>query len=324
MRAGPATPTTMEVVLAAAVERSPDLVLVVGPDRQVLHANTAAMQGFGIQEPVGRLVVDICGPLSREQLGEAMSRALHGEPVIVEVSLGTPQVTVELTVVPVAQGEAPSLLVLTGRRRTLAPLVELRLGELNRRYDEKVRELASLTGKLRELATTDALTNLFNRRAFLERAQTEWSRARRHGVPLACVVMDIDHFKRINDRFGHAAGDDVLKLVGSLVRTTVRASDIPARMGGEEFIALLPQTVESGALLLAERIRARITDNCVRTAQGAELRVTCSAGVACSDRPYATLQEMIAAADAALYVAKAEGRDCARAASAADRAAEAG
>lgn len=315
---------SLQPVLAAAMERTPDLVLVLGEGGVVVHANAAATAGFGLVEPVGRPAPEICDALSREVLIEAITRAMQGEPVLVEISLGTPPVAVELTLVPIEQPGGTPLLVLTGRRRTLAPLVEQRLGELNRRYDEKVRELASLTGKLRELATTDALTNLFNRRAFLERAQVEWSRARRHGVPLACVAMDIDHFKRINDRFGHAAGDDVLKVVGSLLRTTVRASDIPARMGGEEFIALLPQTSESGAALLAERVRSRIREHSVTIAGGEQILITLSAGVACSDRPFNSLQEMLAAADQALYRAKGDGRDCVRLASSLEPSARAG
>lgn len=306
---------SIQALLLSAVERSPDLVLLVSPDHNVLYANGAAVTSFGLGDVLGREAPELVDSLSKEPLIEALRRATYGEPVSVEIILGRPPTACEAIVVPTTSEAGAQALLVVGRRRALAPLVEQRLGELNRRYDEKVRELASLTGKLRELATTDALTNLFNRRAFIDRAQVEWSRARRHGHPLSVVVLDVDHFKRVNDRYLHATGDEVLKVVAYTLRTTVRSSDIPARLGGEEFVALLPDTSETGAAMLAERIRARLAQQQVSAPNGDAITVTASAGVACSDRPFASFPELLAAADAALYRAKADGRDCVRLAS---------
>jgi len=309
------TPDPTQALLLTALERSPDLVLLVSPEHTVLYANAAATTSFGLGDVVNQPAPDLVDALSREPFLEALRRATYGEPVSVEIILGRPPAACEAVVVPTTTEANPQSLLVVGRRRALAPLVEQRLGELNRRYDEKVRELATLTGKLRELATTDSLTNLFNRRAFMDRAQVEWSRARRHGHPLGVVVLDVDHFKRVNDRYLHATGDEVLKVVAYTLRTTVRSSDIPARLGGEEFVALLPDTAETGAALLAERIRARLAQQQVTAPNGESISVTTSAGVACSDRPFASFPELLAAADAALFKAKADGRDCVRLAS---------
>src|SRR5262249_16593769 len=105
---------------------------------------------------------------------------------------------------------------------------------LNRRYQESLAQLASLTGKLSELATTDSPTGLFNRRAFMDRAEAEWQRRIRYKNMVGCVMLDVDHFKSVNDTHGHAAGDAVLQHVGALMRASLRTSDLSARVGGDE------------------------------------------------------------------------------------------
>lgn len=295
-------------MLVSAAEGSGDFVLILNDEGVVCQANPASRTSFpeGLE---GRDAIDIVDSLSREALQRAIDRVCNGGSTLVEVTVGPPRRSIEFSVVRVVS-DGHAWTVLVGRARLLALQVEQHLGELNRRYDDKVRELASLTGKLRELATTDSLTNLFNRRAFIDRAEAEWARAARHNVVLSCVVIDIDQFKRVNDQHGHATGDEVIRLVGSLIRTTVRTSDIPARLGGEEFVALLPQTTLQGAVLLSERVRSRIGEHAVRNPAGLEVRVTCSAGVASTVQGYRTFSELLGAADAALYAAKAGGRDC--------------
>jgi diguanylate cyclase (GGDEF)-like protein len=179
---------------------------------------------------------------------------------------------------------------------------------LNRRYQESLAQLASLTGKLRELATTDSLTGLFNRRAFRDRAEAEWARHERYKHPVACLMLDVDHFKEVNDTHGHAAGDAVLQHVGALMRASLRTVDLAARIGGDEFIALMPDTSLDGAYALAERLLMRLLG---RPLSGAErdVRVTASLGVATSTG-CATLDQLMARADRALYQAKAAGRGC--------------
>jgi two-component system cell cycle response regulator len=156
------------------------------------------------------------------------------------------------------------------------------------------------------LARTDPLTELANRRGFAEAAERELSRARRSGAPLTVVVLDIDHFKRINDVHGHAAGDRVIRRVARRVADTARRSDVVARWGGEELIVLLPDTDLEGGRRFAERVREGLVP------PAADLpRVTLSAGVA-ELLPDESLDDAIRRADERLYVAKAEGRDTVR------------
>lgn len=177
---------------------------------------------------------------------------------------------------------------------------------LKRRYQESVSQLASLTGRLRELAMSDSLTGVLNRRAFLDHADGEWVRHRRHRHPLSCAMLDVDGFKKINDSFGHAAGDALLQHIGALLRATLRASDLPARLGGDEFVALMPETGMEGAFTLGERLLARVTTHPL-TALDQSIRATLSIGVACAD-DCNSLEELLAHADNALYKAKKQGR----------------
>ena len=177
---------------------------------------------------------------------------------------------------------------------------------LRRRYHESVSQLASLTGRLRELAMIDSLTGVLNRRAFLDHADGEWVRHRRHDHSLSCAMIDVDGFKKINDTFGHAAGDAVLQHIGALLRATLRASDLPARLGGDEFIALMPETNLDGAAATAERLLARVAARPL-TVLDQHLETTLSIGVANADGCQ-TLEELMAKADQAMYRAKKDGR----------------
>lgn len=177
---------------------------------------------------------------------------------------------------------------------------------LRRRYHESVSQLASLTGRLRELAMIDSLTGVLNRRAFLDHADGEWVRHRRHNHSLACAMIDVDGFKKINDTFGHAAGDAVLQHMGALVRATLRASDLPARLGGDEFITLMPETNLDGAMVTAERLLGRVAARPLKVLDQS-FATTISIGVA-SAEGCNSLEELMARADRALYRAKKDGR----------------
>jgi two-component system, cell cycle response regulator len=156
-------------------------------------------------------------------------------------------------------------------------------------------------------AQVDPLTELWNRRALEERLRHEWARVLRYGSSLAFVMVDLDHFKLVNDTYGHPAGDQVLRDVATILAGECRDTDVPARYGGEEFTIVLPSHRVPGAAVLAERCRWKIEDARVH-ASGAEIRVTASFGVADSDG-YASCEEMIEAADKALYRAKQDGRN---------------
>ncbi len=155
-----------------------------------------------------------------------------------------------------------------------------------------------------ENALTDELTKLPNRRALAQRFLQEMQRARRHHKGFTFVMIDIDHFKQVNDTYGHLNGDAVLSELATLLTTAARESDICARYGGEEFALILPETTEAGARVLAERIRAKVA----AAMFPGGLKLTISVGVAASDEP-ALFTQLIDRADQALYAAKQGGRN---------------
>ncbi|HEY9240431.1 MAG TPA: GGDEF domain-containing protein [Streptosporangiaceae bacterium] len=162
--------------------------------------------------------------------------------------------------------------------------------------------------QLRAAARTDAKTGLLNFAAWQREADGWVRRARRAGVPAAVLLVDIDHFKRVNDRYGHLAGDDLLAATASTLISHVRAGDVLGRFGGEEFVALLPGASQAQACWIAERLRERVRASAIPSL-GAEATVTVSIGVAALGRDGNELFELLAAADAALYRAKQGGRD---------------
>ncbi len=167
---------------------------------------------------------------------------------------------------------------------------------------------ARLFEEVQHQSITDGLTGLFNRRHSFVLAEREFQRARRFGRSLSALMLDIDHFKLVNDIYGHAAGDQVIAEVANRLRASTRNIDIPGRYGGEEFVLLLPETELPGAVLLAERLRQRITAQPVATVGGA-LEITVSLGVATSSAEVADVNTLINQADANLYTAKKSGRN---------------
>jgi diguanylate cyclase (GGDEF)-like protein/putative nucleotidyltransferase with HDIG domain len=165
---------------------------------------------------------------------------------------------------------------------------------------------AEVHAQLVEQAATDPLTGLANHRAFHERLREELSRAERHGRPLSLALLDVDHFKTINDSLGHERGDAVLAAVSATLRQTARTEDVLARLGGDEFALLMPETAEADALQAVERVRRAIA----ATDLGGSLTVTASAGV-CGVEHAAEADVLVRLADGALYWSKAHGRDAA-------------
>jgi diguanylate cyclase (GGDEF)-like protein len=159
--------------------------------------------------------------------------------------------------------------------------------------------------QLREHAYTDNLTSLLNRHGWEQSAPPLLDHARRHGTPLAIMVLDLDHFKRINDTQGHEVGDQVLRLFGRVIQENCRSSDLAARVGGEEFALLLPQTDEWAALLFEQRLRSALQRACQRQPQ---LKVDYSAGLALLQSTDTTLTTFLVRADSSLYQAKHLGR----------------
>lgn len=169
--------------------------------------------------------------------------------------------------------------------------------------------------RLRLTSLTDPLTGLYNRRFLEDRMGQEMARTARYGQSLSCLFLDLDHFKGINDRHGHPAGDAVLRQVAARARDMLRASDIATRYGGEEFAVVLPQTGWQEAVRLAERIRTALADTPMILPDGGTLNLTCSVGVSEARPPSqpadpdGLARELLAQADAALYRAKQGGRN---------------
>ncbi|HRE15444.1 MAG TPA: GGDEF domain-containing protein [Rhodocyclaceae bacterium] len=176
------------------------------------------------------------------------------------------------------------------------------------------RDLEKQRSALEKLAITDALTGLHNRRYTFERGVEEVLRSRRSGEPMALIMVDLDYFKRVNDAHGHAAGDAVLVAVADALRADLRQIDVLGRIGGEEFLLILPNTDNTGAGVIAERLRARIAQLGVVLQDGEKITQTASFGVisglGSAHQAAENFQELLGQADTAMYVAKQRGRNC--------------
>lgn len=180
----------------------------------------------------------------------------------------------------------------------------LRIKELQQELEEKNRELE-------QLSISDGLTGLYNHRHIQEVVHEEYERARRTGEPLSVVMLDFDHFKRVNDLYGHQVGDRVLQEMAEILRKTAREIDKLGRYGGEEFIAVLPETDAEDATTFAERVRERVERHPFAVGRAEPLQLTISAGTA--TYPYPGVynpRTLIQRADQALYAAKRAGRNC--------------
>jgi diguanylate cyclase (GGDEF)-like protein len=217
--------------------------------------------------------------------------------------------TPSLLVLPlVLRDRALGTLILGAKRRhafgdSVRPTLELLASHLAVSLSN-----ARMVHRLEMMATTDVLTSLFNKRAMLDAAAQKIAAAARFGRKLSVLVADIDHFKRVNDTYGHDVGDIVIRGLGDILRRQKRTTDIVARFGGEEFVVLCEQTDEKGAMLLAERIREDFAKTSFRTAQGV-LSVTCSIGAATFPEAGSDWESLFKSADEALYVSKRSGRN---------------
>ncbi|MFT3928041.1 MAG: GGDEF domain-containing protein [Myxococcales bacterium] len=184
------------------------------------------------------------------------------------------------------------------------------LGSVVLRFALHDAEELELTRSMYEAAVRDRLTGLYNRGYFDDRMQAEYAFVKRHGGVLAVMLIDLDHFKKVNDGYGHAAGDAVLGATAKVLVESLRAEDVAARYGGEEFAVIARGSDASGAQVLAERLRARIAQTSVQVA-GRSLQVTASIGVALltKELQYRSPADLVAGADASLYESKGAGRD---------------
>ena len=173
---------------------------------------------------------------------------------------------------------------------------------------QKTRQLEAMLSRVETLAQVDSLTGLLNRRRFEGVFAMEFKRAIRHELPLSCLVLDIDHFKQINDAYGHQAGDQVLKEIATVIQSSIRDIDTAARWGGEEFIILSPNTLKENAVTVGERIRKAVPLQAYSGIGGK--KITVSIGIAgIPDPGLDTMEKLIHAADLVMYEAKKSGRN---------------
>jgi diguanylate cyclase (GGDEF)-like protein len=167
-----------------------------------------------------------------------------------------------------------------------------------------------LLGRVNQLASMDPLTGARNRRSFLELAGREFDRAKRYGSPLAFVILDLDHFKSVNDTYGHQMGDKVLAAAAAACESQLRSSDLFCRFGGEEFLALLPGSLAEAAAYIAERLRSAVSELSFELPGGGVLKISASLGLSCRDTlKDESFDDLLGEADRALYRAKDSGRD---------------
>lgn len=221
-------------------------------------------------------------------------------PVRATVGLGAATLVGHLVIVATSPDEHVGDLIIPP---VILAMIALMGTMIARNHAHSLSRVQELAAQLDELARVDSLTGCLNHRGFRERLDAEAALVERSGLPLALLHLDLDHFKRINDTFGHPAGDEVLAAVGAELTTVARRSDVVARVGGEEFAVLLPDTTLVRAHEVAERLRRAI--RAIDHPSG----VTTSIGVSCLPGTARTEDELVATADRALYEAKRAGRD---------------
>lgn len=282
------------VARSIVVEEMQDAVVVLDRDGKVVDVNQSARDTLAMR-PLGDVPVKLGTLWAQAREVMRKSRMPMSERVVLRGSDGR-ETPFEVIMTPLGPQAGPDRTVLVLRDITK----QVRLEEENRE-----KALA-----LKQLADTDELTKLANRRHLMEELKLEVERSRRYGGPLSLVILDLDRFKRVNDEHGHATGDEVLVETARAMEFVCRDPDHPARMGGEEFAVLLPETDEDGARVAADRLRIEIARRIHTGRDGREFGVTASVGVA-TLHPESEMgvDELIQAADEALYRAKSEGRN---------------
>lgn len=291
-------------LVQAIRDASPDGILVVDDHDNVVTMNQRFLDVWGIPSDHirGRRAGDVIGTSDRPILAMAVERVRDEAAFLRRVR--------ELYADP-TQDDHCEIELKDGR--TLERHSTVLRGERGRYlgrvwFFRDVSTHKQMESSLKELAHRDSLTGVANRRYFFERADAEYARSRRYGRVLSIVMIDIDHFKRINDQYGHFRGDEVLKTLCESTKTQLRESDLLARIGGEEFVLLLAETDLSGACIVAERLR-RVTTALRVISEGAEIGWTISLGVATLIPADAAIGDCLKRADDALYRAKAAGRN---------------
>ena len=295
--------------LRAYLEKNPDIVYQMARMIKIVDVNDAAVKMLDAQtkeELLGSLaeiLVPKTMPVFREYLialaeganvfeSEAVLRTLKGDIIYGLLYVAIPPEEAKF------QNLLLSMVDITTRK------------EAEEEKDSLLNKLNELNKRLESLAITDGLTQLYNHRFFIESLSREFSRSRRGGGPLGCLMVDIDNFKNFNDTYGHQKGDEILFRVASILQGSRRGTDVVARYGGEEFVLLLPDTKLAQAVELAENLRRKVERTSIKSRKKEKLAVTISIGVfAYMDGNLKDYRELLTKVDQALYLAKEKGKN---------------
>jgi diguanylate cyclase (GGDEF)-like protein/PAS domain S-box-containing protein len=280
------------------VSALPNLTFILDEQGRYLEviANETSLLAARPNELIGRLIADVLPPLETAKILDAIGQTIQtGKIEVIDYKI------------PVMAGS---------ERWFEGRIALLEKGDLGNAkvifMASDITERVQLYQEVKRLANQDVLTGCFNRRHFMELAEQEIQRDMRYNRPLSLLMMDIDHFKNVNDRYGHQIGDQVLCNLVFLCQKHLRNVDMLGRYGGEEFVVLMPETAAEGAMLASERLRGKIEEMKINTSAGS-LSITVSMGLAGLDRGFDethTLDMLIKSADKALYAAKDAGRNC--------------
>ncbi|MGH1591011.1 diguanylate cyclase [Methylobacterium phyllosphaerae] len=276
----------------AGANRLTSLILLLGLTTAVLGVAAIGWVAARLTRPLAQLTAAV-DRIGREP-NATMTRHVHGSPEVLRLS-----------------ASVRSLLRRIGTAEADARLAEAEASSAVDAAEDRVRRLGADLHAMQLLADTDALTGLLNRRAFLPLASDAMSCFKRYRRAICILMIDIDHFKRVNDLYGHASGDEVIRRVGRIISEAIRTTDKAARFGGEEFVVLLRETDLKGAAVLAERIRQTVA-NTVFEHEGQCFKATISIGMDQAAFADSDIDHTIERADRALYSAKSGGRNCVR------------
>jgi len=310
-----------EARLLSMVNASGDSFWESDAERRFVHIsdNMCRMMGYPREELRGRSVLEFMTPeYKAEVIRHANNRAAGDNPLAHTGPLrhegeffrkDGSRLWIETVSVPVFDDDGTHIGYFgITRDSTERKRAEHALREANQQLEVQLRRIHELHEQMREQAIRDDLTGVHNRRHFVAVAEHELERARRHGATLSLVMMDVDHFKHVNDAYGHLTGDVALKAVGSMLSATTRVGDLACRLGGEEFAILLIGMGHEGAVERAETWRATLAEMTI-LADGTALKLTASFGVATFPEQAGTLVELMKVADTRMYRAKSLGRD---------------
>lgn len=290
------------------VEQMLDGMIVLDNQQRIIDINPSArrmVKGgdvIKIGDPLASLLPELCP--TAEDLKKRSNTQILSLQRSTEVNRF---VDVRMTLI---SGNKPgancSLLIL--RDITKRKNIEDSLNKANQELEKRISEIQILQNQLKEESIRDPLTRLYNRRYMEDALQREFAHATRDGYPVSIIMADIDHFKKVNDTYGHAAGDEVLEQLSHIFMANFRVEDIVCRYGGEEFLIVMPETTSETAFMRIDGLRQQL-ESCDLKLTGGALRITLSAGIAVYPAEGSTIDEVVQKADQAMYRAKKEGRN---------------